>query len=124
MIHLLVDKVNTGILELKDITQEIQNEHFENGPSQKIAKAGKGWGEKVKAEYQHCASLQWQVRFHLQKRKNPDLSPYTKHHEDFAQYLQSANDEAERIIETGKTIDHEKFNRLYVPESFPQRAAP
>lgn len=124
MIHLLVDQVNAGIIELKTIAQEIQNEHFANGPSQKIAKACKGWGEKVKAEYQHCATLQWQVRFHLQHKRSPDLSPYTKHHEDFTRYLQSVNDEADKVIQTGKTIDRDKFNQIYVPESFAQGAAP
>jgi hypothetical protein len=118
MIHSFVDQVNAGILELRDMTMEIQNEHFANGFSQKIAKAGEGWGEKVKAEYQHCASLRWQIRFHLQNKNNPDLSPYTKHHEDYARYLQNVKAEVDKVIESGKTIDREKFNQVYVPEAF------
>lgn len=124
MIHSLVDQVNAGILELKEMTVEIQNEHFANGLSEKIAKAGEGWGEKVKAEYQHCASLQWQIRFHLQHGKNPDLSPYTSHHENYARYLQNVKAEADRIIESGETIDLDKFNQDYNPESFQRADAP
>jgi hypothetical protein len=123
MIHSLVDQVNSGILELKAMTLEIQSMHFANGSSQNIAKAGKRWGEKIKAEYQHCAALQWHVRFHLQNKRNPDLSAYTKHHEDFARYLQSASDEADKIAKSGESIDRDKFNRNYVPESFASKAA-
>lgn len=121
MIHLLVDQVNSGISELREMTVEIQKENFANGLSAKIVKAGEGWGEKVKAEYQHCASLQWQVRFHLKNKEHPDLLPYTKHHENFARYLQSVETEADKVIESGKSIDREKFNQIYNPESFPSR---
>ncbi|MBV6847843.1 hypothetical protein [Xanthomonas euvesicatoria] len=123
MIHSFVDQVNAGILELKEMTIEIQDEHFANGLSEKIAKACGGWGEKLKSEYQHCASLQWQIRFHLQNEKSPDLSLYTNHHENYVRYLQNVKAEADRIIESGKTIDRDKFNQAYNPESF-QRAAP
>lgn len=118
MIHSLVDQVNAGIEELKTLTTDIQNEHAENGMSERIIKAGGIWGEKVKAEYSHCASLLWQVKYHLENQGGPDLSPFTKAHEDFCRYLEQADVEADKLIEGGKTIDPSKFDRKYNPEAF------
>lgn len=118
MIHSLVEQVNAGMLELREITVEIQKEHLANGMSQKIAKAGKVWGEKTKAEYEHCALLKWHIQFHLKNEKNPDLSPYTADHERYLRYVESVKSEVEKIIKTGEKIDREKFEQIYDPESF------
>src|SRR3546814_5345045 len=116
MIHSLVDQVNSGIEELKTLTTEIQNEHAENGMSERIIKAGGIWAEKVKAEYSHCASLQWQVKYHLENQGGPDLSPFTKAHENFCRYLEQADVEADKLLEGGKAIDRSKFDRKYNPD--------
>jgi len=118
MIHSLVDQVNSGIDELKKLTSEIHKEHFENGLTEKIVKAGKAWGEKVKAEYSHCASLQWQITYHLANQSGPDLSPFTKAHEDFCRYLEQAEVEADKLIQSGKSIDRTKFEKAFEPEAF------
>lgn len=118
LIGSLVDRVNEGIVELKDLTTELQNEHFNNGRTEKLAKGGVAWGEKVKAEYQHCASLQWQVKYHLENKRGPDLSPFTKPHENFCRYLEQAEQEALRLIQDGSTIDRSRFDQTYDREAF------
>ncbi|KQY52136.1 hypothetical protein [Lysobacter sp. Root494] len=118
MIHALIDQINSGITEFKAITVDIHDEHFANGMSPKIVKAGKAWADKASAEYQHCASLKWQVEYHLAHQARPDLSPGTGHHESFLIYLDSVKGETRRLIESGKTIDREKFDRAYNPETF------
>lgn len=118
MIHSLVDQVNSGIDELKKLTSDIHKEHFENGLSEKIVKAGKSWGEKVKAEYSHCASLQWQIRHHLANQSGPDLSSFTKAHENFCRFLEQAEVEADRLIQSGMNIDRAKFEKIYDQEAF------
>lgn len=118
MIHSLVDQVNTGIDELKKLTIQIRNEHFESGLTEKIVKAGKAWGEKVKAEFAHSASLQWQIKYHLDNHSGPDLSPFTKAHGDFCRHLEQADVEAAKLIESGKNIDRSKFEKMYDPEAF------
>ena len=118
MIHSLVDQVNAGIGELEELTVKIQNEHQENGLTEKIAKAGQAWGQKVKAEYSHCALLQWQVKYHLANQSGPDLSPFTKAHENFCRYLEQADAKAEELIEGGKTLGRSKFDKKYDPDAF------
>jgi hypothetical protein len=118
MIHNLVDRVNSGIDDLKMLTAQIQNDHLENGLTEKIIKLGKVWAEKNKAEYANCASLQWQVKYHLTNKSSPDLSSYTNAHEDFCRYLEQADLEAKKFIESGKSIDRSKFEKTYDPELF------
>ena len=124
MIHSLVDSVNSGALELKEMTTDIQNELFANGLSKAVDKAGDGWAAKVKAEYSHCSSLKWHIKYHIENKKSPDLSAYTKHHEVYVQYLENVKNEIEIIIAEGKTIPLEKFSKTYNPESFTNCAAP
>jgi hypothetical protein len=124
MIHTLIDQVNGGLSEFKEITIDIHDEHFANGMSPKIAKAGKGWADKARAEYQHCASVKWQVEYHLAHKTKPDLSPGTKHHENFLRYLESVKDETQRLIDSGKTIDRDKLDKIYNPETFRTEPAP
>lgn len=118
MIHALVGRVNIGLEELMDLTADLQNEHFNNGVTDKIKKGGVAWREKVKAEFTHCASLKWQVGYHLANRKGPDLSPYTESHKAFCQFLEEAEKEADSFIASGRNLDRDRFNLKYDPQAF------
>jgi hypothetical protein len=119
LIHSMVDQVNIGIQELREMTIEFQKENIADGITPtKLNKAVDLWGGKVKAEYQHCASLLWQIQFHLKCKHYPTLSPNTRHPGEYARHMQKAQEEADKIVEGGKTIDRKKLEQPYSPESY------
>ena len=119
LIHSLVALANESLGDLRSKCSEVYARHASEGMNKQIAKLCDAWGKAVKAQYQSCASLQWQIRFHLQNKAGPDLSPYTKSHENYLKYLQSVQDKADSFIANGKTIEPGKFNEFYNPASFP-----
>lgn len=118
MIHSLVDLVNVGISDLRQKTSEIYAKNGSGGMTKELAKSCDAWGKAVGAQFQSCASLQWQIRFHLQHKDGPDLRPYTDHHEQFLTYLQDMQKKAEEFIANGKTIERDKFDQMYDPSTF------
>lgn len=119
LIHSMVDQVNLGTQELREIAIELQKEHIADGMTPtKLNKAIDLWGGKVKAEYQHCASLLWQIQFHLKYKHYPSLSPNTRHPEEYARQMQKVKEETDKIVEGGKTIDRKKLEQPYSAESF------
>jgi hypothetical protein len=118
MIHSLVDALNNELAELRKFTSEIQQEHHQTGVTERIVKLGVAWGDKIKAGHHNCAVLRWHIRFHLDHPNGPDLSPNTPTHEGYLKYLEQAEAEAERLIQSGKEIPREKFEKVYDPEAF------
>jgi len=111
LIHSMVDQMNIGLQELREMTLEIQKERFEGSITlATFEKRFEQWGETVKAQYVHCGSLLWQIRYHRQHRHYPSLSPNTRHPEEYARYVQDMALEANKFIEGGKTISPEKFS--------------
>lgn len=80
MIHGFVDTVNSGATEFGEITKKIQSEHLQAAKAFDFGKASKQWAEHIKAQHAMCSTLKWMVRFHLNNRKAPDLTPGTSHH--------------------------------------------
>ena len=119
LIHSWVDLANESLSDLRRKSLEVYARHASEGMNEQVAKLCDAWGKAVKAQYQSCASLQWQIRFHLKNRSGPDLSPYTRSHENYLKYLQSVQDKANSFIANGKTIELNKFDDIYNPASFP-----
>lgn len=124
LIHSLVEHIDSGLQNIREQSSEVYKRHALEGMTKQIAKLCETWGTTVKAQYQSCASLQWQIRFHLQHKSGPDLSPYTDAHKDYLHYLKRVQEKADSFVANGKTIDPGKFNELYNPGSFPQGPAP
>lgn len=118
MIHGLVDNVNQGINEFRELTSEAQSYYIKNGYDEEISKFGEAWGNLAKVEFGSCAALQWQINFHLRFPNGPDLSPYTKEHESYLKFLDGIRSKVQEYIDNGKTIDREKFERVYDPSIF------
>lgn len=122
MIHSLVDLVNVGISDLRQKSSEIYAKNASGGMTKELAKTCEAWGRVARAQFHSCASLQWQIRFHLQNKDGPDLRPYTEHHEKFLIYLQDVQKKADEFIANGKTIDRSKFDQMYDPSTFSRTA--
>lgn len=118
MIHSLVDLVNVGIADLRQQSSEVYARNASSGMTTELAKSCEAWGKAAKAQFESCASLQWQIRFHLQNKGGPNLRPYTEHHEKFLVYLQDVQKKADDFIANGKTIDRAKFDQMYDPSIF------
>ena len=124
LIHSLVEMINSGIINLCDTTSKIHSSYSPDEKRKEIQKSCDNWGEKAKSEFLNCAALQWQIRFHILHKKNPDLKPYTKDHQTFLQYLKSAQEKADEYMASGKELDAESFNELYHPKAFEHVTTP
>ncbi|HET7162725.1 MAG TPA: hypothetical protein VFI32_08670, partial [Rhodanobacteraceae bacterium] len=120
LIHSLVDIVNLGLNELRHRASEIYAMNAVSGMTDELAKHCDAWGKAVKAQFMSCASLQWQVRFHLEHGAGPDLRPHTRYHEEFLIHLETMRKKADEFIANGKTIDRSKFDEIYNPVNFPK----
>lgn len=118
LIHMLVDAVNDGLDALRQESSEIYVTNSNSGMTEALSKRCAHWGDIAKSQFANCASLQWQVRFHLANKRNPDLSPSTSHHEQYLKFLQEMQDKAGEFVANGKTIDRDKFNVIYDPTHF------
>jgi len=118
LIHLLVDAVNDGIDALRQESSEIYAANSNSGMTEALSKRCAHWGDIAKSQFMNCASLQWQVRFHLANERSPDLSPNTEHHKDYLAFLQEMQEKADKFVANGKTIDRNKFNVIYDPSRF------
>jgi hypothetical protein len=118
MIHSLVEGLNGELTELRTFTNAIQQEHNQTGLTENVKKLGVAWGDKIKAGHHNCAALHWHVRYHLDHPRNPDLAPRTSAHENYCKYLEGAQAEAAKMVESGKSIEPGKFNKMYDPDAF------
>lgn len=118
MIHSLVATVNTGIDEHRNTTKRIQEKHVQEGPKSITAIDGQLWGQEVIAEFHNAAAAIWHIRNHLENPSAPDLSRFTERHEQYLKYLQSVEDEIQKLIDGAKTMDRKDFEKIYNPESF------
>lgn len=109
LINSLLNNINTGIAEFKEITRDIQEEHMANGMSESITKAGQLWGDKIKAEYHHAANLQWHVRLHLNNKSGPDLSPNSPHNRNYLAHRSATSAKVEELLESGSKKSIEGF---------------
>lgn len=123
LIHLLVDSVNDGLNTLRRESSEIYAANSNGGMTDALAKRCAHWGDIAKSQFLNCASLQWQVRFHLANSRNPDLSPYTEYHKRYLVFLQKIQEKADEFVANGKTIDRNQFNVIYDPSRF-RRSSP
>lgn len=118
LIHMLVDAVNDGLDALRQESSEIYVANSNSGMTEALSKRCAHWGDIAKSQFANCASLQWQVRFHLANKRNPDLIPNTSHHEQYLKFLQEMQGKADEFVANGKTIDRDKFNVIYDPTHF------
>jgi hypothetical protein len=118
MIHSLVDYGNKILEEFNELTNELQKEARANGTSEKIVVGGKHWGELAKNGYSNCAIIKWHIDYHINNKKHHDLSPFTKTHKDYLKYTESVNIEMDKIIESGKNIKKEQFEKIYDSRHF------
>jgi len=116
LIHTLVGGVNAGMLELREVTSNFQEKNITKG-SISIEDVDL-WGNKVISEFNNVAAAIWHIRYHLQNPNNPNLSTYTKSHEDYLKYLENVENRVSEIIKKAKTIPREKFENTYNPETF------
>ena len=118
MIHSLVNHTNEHLKEFKEITDSIQKEFSETADTSIVAKRGKRWGDAAKAGYISAGTLQWHLIHHLKNENNPALSANDEIHQSYLQFVDHITDQAEKIIESGKTIDRDLFTRAYNPDNF------
>ena len=118
LIHTLVGGVNSGMVELREVTSKFQEKNITKGAVSISDEDGDLWGKKVICEFNNVAAAIWHIRYHLQNPKNPDLSAYTKSHEAYLKYLESVEKRVSEIIKKAKTIPREKFESMYNPETF------
>lgn len=117
-IHTLIGAVNKGMDELRDVTSRSQEKNILEGSTSISEQEGDLWGKKVICEFNNVASAIWHIRYHIAYPENPDLSPYTKSHEEYLKYLENVEKRVSEIIDKAKNIPREKFEKFYDPETF------
>lgn len=118
MIHGLVLSQNEILKDIDVINSGIRKDYRENGLSESIVKGGETLGELTKHGYSNCAIIKWHIEFHLARKSNPDLSPGTEDHRRYLQYLESVVAKMEEVIESGKTVPMDKFEKIYSDDYF------
>ena len=118
MIHSIVNHANRQLDQFEQLTESLQKDFAENGATTAFSVGGKRWGEAAKAAYLTVGSLQWHVIHHLRSPKLPSLSVGGEIHRTYLQFCESLREEADRTIESGKSIDREKFSKIYDPDNF------
>jgi hypothetical protein len=98
MIDALVDAANDGIEEVGKLGVELHTKDTLGNSGGLTDKDGEIWASKIKTEYTNLACLEWQVRFHLENQRSPNLSPHTRHHEQYQQHRASVAREIEEIV--------------------------
>lgn len=122
MIHSHLDQINAGISEQRDVTRRINEKVFAEGAESVKASDGEHWGQTVIAGFLNSATLRWHVDNHLRQPRLPDLSLNADTHKAYLQYLQNVDDNIKSIMEAGKTLKREDFERIYRPEIFMTKA--
>lgn len=118
LIHSLVENVNSGIDEHKEMTKRIQEKHTLEGIGSITKEDGTLWGQKVISEFTNAATAIWHIRFHLDNQASPDLSPFTEKHQQYLVYLQKIEKEISNIMEAAEKLDRKDFEKIYNPETF------
>jgi hypothetical protein len=118
LIHTLIESVNSGILSHTKITSDIQDKYTLKGKESITTEDGEYWGNKVISEFGNVAAAIWHIRFHLSNPKSPDLTPYTKDHENYLKYLESVENKISEMMNQAKSIPREQFEKIYDPAVF------
>lgn len=118
LIHSLIRSLNEGLDSIRKLTAEIQKHHQKNGTTEETVMFGREWGEMIKAEYRNSAAIRWHVRYHIDNKCNPDLSLMTEGHKNYLKFLAEVENEANKLIKSGESIDREQFEEIYTPSSF------
>lgn len=118
LIHTWVETVNSGIIEFQELTRSIQKKHMQEGAESITEQDGKQWGNMIICEFTNVASTLWHIKFHLNNKESPDLSPFTAGHKYYLQYLENVEKKISEIMEAAKNLDREKFEKTYNPENF------
>ena len=113
MIHKLVYAQNELLNKLSIEIEEAQDMYRRDGLTSSIKIKGEEIGELSKAGYFNCLTLTWHINFHLINKLDPDLSPYSKTHEDYLIFLETINEKIEKLIVSGKNIKAEDFEKNY-----------
>ena len=121
LIHKMIESVNTGASEHREITSRLQEKHMLEGEDSITEKEGKLWGNKVISEFTNVASALWHIRFHLRRPKSPDLSPYTEDHKQYLKYLDNVEREIKKIMDAAQKLDRREFEKIYNPENIAQQ---
>ncbi|MBE8717846.1 hypothetical protein C4F51_11685 [Cellvibrio sp. KB43] len=121
LIHSLIRRLNESLDNIRCLTIEIQKHHQKNGTTEETDNLRKEWGEMIKAEYINAAAIRWHTRFHLEHQSNPDLSLMTEFHKNYLKFLEAAQEEANRLIDSGTKIDITKFEEIYSSSFFDEQ---
>ncbi|MGZ4956396.1 MAG: hypothetical protein ACXV8Q_14920 [Methylobacter sp.] len=118
LIHTLIENINIRIKEQNKITEDLQKKQLLEGEGCISNAECKLWGEAVITEFHNVSMAIWHIKFHLDNPKSPDLSPYTKEHEQYLQYLENVDKQVQKIMEEAKNLKKKDFEKIYNPESF------
>jgi hypothetical protein len=118
MIHTMVDGINSEIEEYEELTFTLHKKLIHGGPSGLSELEGEEWGKNVIGKFKSVASTLWYIKYHLSHPELPDLSLYTKEHEAYLKYLEGVENNVNEILEAGKKLDRQKFEKIYDPEIF------
>ena len=109
LIHSLISGLNEGLDRIKKLTTEIHKHHQKNGTTTETLILGKEWGEMIRAEYINSATIRWHVRYHIDNRRNPDLSLGMENLKNYHEFLADVENEANKLIKGGESIDRKSF---------------
>lgn len=117
LIHKMIEIVNAGASEHREITNRLQEKRMLEGEAAVSEEEGQIWGNRVISEFTNVALALWHIRFHLSRPKSPDLSPYTEDHKQYLKYLDNVEKEINKIMDAGKILDRSEFENVYNPEN-------
>jgi hypothetical protein len=122
LIHTLIENINIRIKELDKVTCDLQKKHILEGEGSISNTECKSWGEAIKVEFHNVSMATWHIKFHLDNPESPDLSPYTKEHEQYLHYLESVDKKVQKIMEEAKSLNKKDFEKIYNPENFAKQS--
>lgn len=120
-IHALVDSLNSGIDDLKELNSDLHEKIYDKGVSSITESDKKRWGDMLTSHFVNVAQTIWHVRFHLQEYENPKLEPYSEFHIQYLKYTEKVEAEIKNIVEKAKSLDKASFEKIYDPEVFVQK---
>jgi hypothetical protein len=115
MIHSLIEGINDGAGEVGKLAGELHTKNTLANSSGPTENDGQLWGSMLRAEYTNVAAAEWQVRYHLENFRSPDLAPYTEHHKRYLDYLDTVARDIDQILKSAKTLRREDFERAGGP---------
>jgi len=117
MIHTHIEELNAEIIEFRALTMRLhERSQFEEVPT--TVKEGDRWGKMVMAQFSHAAETCWHINHHLSNADSPGMGFKTRSHEKYLQYLQSVEDEIQKLLTQAKKLSRADFERIYNANDF------